>query len=90
VWLKQVFDRRTKAKAGSEYRLLILDGHGSHLTIDFLKYCDDSKILLAVYPPHATHTLQPLDVSLFEPLATAYSAQIASFMERSQGPVSLK
>jgi len=27
---------------------------------------------LAVFPPHATHRLQPLDVSLFRPLATLY------------------
>ncbi|KAK1916434.1 hypothetical protein P3342_004253 [Pyrenophora teres f. teres] len=68
AWLKQVFDRSIKAKARSSYRLLILDGHGSHLTIDFIEYCDQNKILLAIYPPHSTHTLQPLDVVLFKPL----------------------
>jgi hypothetical protein len=89
AWLKQVFDRETKAKARSSYRLLILDGHGSHLTMDFIEYCNANKILLAVYPPHATHTLQPLDVSLFKPLSTAYSAEISDFMERSQGLTSM-
>jgi hypothetical protein len=89
AWLKQVFDRNTKSKARSSYRLLIVDGHGSHLTMDFIEYCDRNKILLAIYPPHATHTLQPLDVSLFKPLSTAYSAEISSFMEKSQGLVSM-
>ena len=71
AWLKQVFDRGTKAKARSSYRLLILDSYGSHLTMDFIDYCDQNKILLAVYPPHSTHTLQPLNVALFKPgLAT--------------------
>jgi hypothetical protein len=89
AWLKQVFDRSTKLKAGRSYRLLILDGHGSHLTMDFIEYCDRNRILLAVYPPHSTHTLQPLDVVMFKPLSSAYSAQVASFMERSQGLTSM-
>jgi hypothetical protein len=89
AWLKQVFDRSTKAKARSSYRLLILDGHGSHLTMDFIDYCDQNKILLAVYPPHSTHTLQPLDVCMFKPLSTAYSNEVSAFMERSQGLVSM-
>ena len=89
AWLKQVFDRETKAKARRSYRLLILDGHGSHISMAFIKYCDDNKILLAIYPPHSTHTLQPLDVCLFKPLSTAYSAELASFMERCQGICSI-
>jgi hypothetical protein len=89
AWLKQVFDRSTRAKAGRSYRLLILDGHGSHLTKDFIEYCDHNRILLAVYPPHSTHTLQPLDVVMFKPLSSAYSAQVAAFMERCQGLTSM-
>jgi hypothetical protein len=57
AWLKYVFDRSTKKKARRSYRLLILDGHGSHLTMDFIEYCNQNRILLAVYPPHSTHTL---------------------------------
>lgn len=72
AWLKQVFNRETASKARLSYRLLILDGHGSHITREFLEYCDSKKILIAIYPPHLTHTLQPLDVCLFSPLATAY------------------
>jgi hypothetical protein len=39
AWLKQVFDRYTKPKARLRYRLLIVDGHGSHLTREFIEYC---------------------------------------------------
>jgi len=35
-WLKQVFNRETKAKARRAYQLLILDGHGSHVTKEFI------------------------------------------------------
>jgi hypothetical protein len=39
-WLKQVFDRYTRLKAEQGYRLLILNSYRSHLTIEFIKYCD--------------------------------------------------
>ena len=90
AWLEQVFDRYTKAKARRSYRLLILDGHGSHITMDFIKYCDQNKILLAILPPHSTHTLQPLDVVLFKPLSSAYSAELTTYLQKSQGLVPIK
>jgi hypothetical protein len=54
--------------------LLIPDGHGSHLTFEFIQYCMTHKILLLIYPPHSTHSLQPLDVVMFKPLSSQYSA----------------
>ena len=79
----------TKEKAGRSYRLFILDGHGSHLTMDFIEYCHRNRVLLAVYLPHSTHTLQPLDVVMFKPFSSAYSNQAAAFMERCQGLTSM-
>jgi hypothetical protein len=69
-WLEQVFDRYTKPKARRAWRLLIVDGHGSHLTMRLIEYCDANRILLCIYPPHSTQSLQPLDVVCFSPLAT--------------------
>jgi hypothetical protein len=80
AWLEQVFDRSTKRMAGRSYRLLILDGHGSHITMDFIEYCDKRRILLMVFPPHSTHTLQPLDVVMFKPLSQAYAVAHANFL----------
>ena len=90
AWLEQVFDRSTRKKARSSYRLLILDGHGSHLTMEFLEYCDQHKILLIVLPPHSTHTLQPLDVVMFKPLSSAYSSELTNHLHRSQGLTPVK
>jgi hypothetical protein len=75
AWLEQVFERCTKQKArlGRDWRLLILNGHGSHLTFEFLEYCKAHRILVSVFPPHSTHTLQPLDVVCFKPLSGAYT-----------------
>jgi hypothetical protein len=60
-WIEQVFNRYTKKKARRKYLLLIVDDHCSHLTMVFISFCDCNKIMLAVHPPHSTHTLQPLD-----------------------------
>jgi hypothetical protein len=90
AWLKQVFNRFTKAKAPRKYRLLILDGHGSHVTMDFLNYCDKNKIIPAILPPHSTHTLQPLDVVMFKPLSTAYSKELTTYLHNGQGLAGIK
>jgi hypothetical protein len=90
AWLKQVFNRFTKAKARRKYRLLILDGHGSHVTMDFLNYCDKNKIIPAILPPHSTHTLQPLDVVMFKPLSTAYSKELTTYLHNGQGLAGIK
>jgi hypothetical protein len=85
AWLKQVFSPATKRKARRRYRLLILDGHGSHVTKAFIDYCDDNRILVLVYPPHATHTLQPLDVSCFKPLSQNYSKELIYHSHTTEG-----
>lgn len=72
-WLKH-FDQVTKPRVSpkSPYRLLIIDGHDSHITMEFIKYCLDANIKPYCLPPHTTHLLQPLDVGLFSPLQKAY------------------
>ena len=84
-WLKSLFDPQTSDKAKRDWRLLILDGHGSHCTLDFLEWCHKRRILVAIYPPHSTHRLQPLDVSLFRPLATYYSQALDAHTRQSLG-----
>lgn len=64
-WVKAVFHRHTKDRARNRRRLLLVDGHSSHVNLTFLKLCDELKILVLVLPPHTTHRLQPLDVSPF-------------------------
>jgi hypothetical protein len=88
--LEQVFDCCTKKKARRRWRLLILDGDGSHLTMDFIKYCDANKIPLIIFPPHSTHSLQPLDVVMFKLLSTAYLNELLLYLHQSQGLLTVK
>ena len=49
----------------SAYRLLLLDGYGSHCTREFIEYCDSTKIIHFGLSPHSSHLLQPLDMFVF-------------------------
>jgi hypothetical protein len=71
AWLKH-FDAYTKTRTIGLVRLLILDGHESHNSTEFNKYCKDNKIVTLCMPPHSSHLLQPLDVGCFAPLKKAY------------------
>ena len=37
-WLEHIFDQETKEKAGGKTRVLLLDGHSSHYTLEFIDY----------------------------------------------------
>ncbi|RFN55658.1 hypothetical protein FIE12Z_55 [Fusarium flagelliforme] len=74
-WLKH-FDRSTKDRSVGSYRLLILDGHESHHSAEFMRYCEENKIITLCMPAHASHLLQPLDVGCFGPLKKAYGREI--------------
>lgn len=88
-WLEQLFDRYTKDKAGNRRRLLILDGHSSHVNMAFIDSAHNKRIIVMILPPHSTHRLQPLDVGLFGPLSTAYSHQLNTLIHNSMGLVSM-
>ncbi|KAL2885554.1 hypothetical protein HOO65_070016 [Ceratocystis lukuohia] len=74
-WLRH-FDRHTKGRSTGHYRLLILDGHESHHSVDFEKYCEQNHIITLCMPAHSSHLLQPLDVGCFGPLKKAYGREI--------------
>ncbi|KAI0992443.1 hypothetical protein K3495_g15742 [Podosphaera aphanis] len=58
------FDLFTREKTMGAFRVLIFDGHGSHLTQSIIDFCWKAKIC-PLLPPHLTHVLQPLDVGVF-------------------------
>jgi hypothetical protein len=64
-WLRRVFEPQTREKAAGRRRLLIADGHGSHIQADFIAHCMQNDIDLLIMPPHCSHLLQPLDVGVF-------------------------
>jgi 4-hydroxybenzoate polyprenyltransferase len=70
-WLKKVFIPHTKPSDPNEWRLLVVDGHRSHCTFEFMWKCFSNKVYIVYLPPHTSHVLQPLTHYLFaERLAT--------------------
>lgn len=76
TWLKH-FDYYTKPQLRGKYRLLLLDGHSSHVSYEFVEYCTENNIVALCLLPHVTHVLQPLDVGIFGSLAKEYKKIIS-------------
>jgi hypothetical protein len=79
-WLKNLFIPTTTGCTTGKYRLLVLDGHGSHLTPQFNQICSENHIIPICMPAHSSHKLQPLDVGCFAPLKKAYGSLVEKKM----------
>ncbi|KAF8238005.1 DDE-domain-containing protein [Tricholoma matsutake] len=75
-WLERDFEPNTCPDTPEEYHLLILDGHNSHCTYQFIKFAAKHCIIIVCLPSHTTHALQPCDVGVFGPLAHAWKSQV--------------
>ncbi|KAI8410901.1 hypothetical protein FOFC_07495 [Fusarium oxysporum] len=71
-WLGKVFLPPTQPENPADGRLLIVDGHGSHTSDEFMTMCYLNNVHLLFFPAHTSHVLQPLDLSCFSSLKTAY------------------
>jgi hypothetical protein len=78
-WLKH-FIKHTEGKVVGARRLLILDGHKSHHSLEFQELCKENNIYTLCMPPHLSYLLQPLDVGCFSPLKRAYSREIEALI----------
>lgn len=67
--------------------LLILDGHGSHVQYDVLKFCRENLIELFCLPPHTTHLYQPLDIAVFKPLKENFKHQATKYIRKHKSKV---
>ena len=74
-WLTTVFEPSTRPTDRMEQRLLIIDGHSSHITTNVIAFCMQNAIDLLIMPPHCSHLLQPLDVGVFAPLKRVLSKE---------------
>ncbi|EED12353.1 conserved hypothetical protein [Talaromyces stipitatus ATCC 10500] len=79
-WLKSHFIPLTDGRTLGKYRMLILDGHGSHLTAEFDRTCTENNIIPVCMPPHSSHLLQPLDVGCFAVLKRHYGQLVEQRM----------
>ncbi|MCO5592019.1 hypothetical protein L7F22_046013 [Adiantum nelumboides] len=72
AWLEHFDNAITLSIGKSSRHLLILDGHGSHVSMDVVAKAQDSGIYIITLPAHTSHKLQPLDVSVFKSLKVQF------------------
>lgn len=65
--------------------LIIMDNHESHLTPAVLNHAKENGVTLLTIPPHTSHKLQALDVSVFGPFQNYYNSAADSWMYRNPG-----
>lgn len=61
-------------------RLLIVDGHSSHVTDDFMFECFIHDIYLLYLPAHSSHITQPCDLCPFSLLKKAYRRLLSNLV----------
>ena len=83
-WI-QHFHHATKNQTKGTHRLLLCDGYGSHLTYEFVRFCEDKKIIPFFLLPHTSHILQPLDVGVFQAYKYWHSEAIANATQTGIG-----
>ena len=86
-WLEKIFIPLTKPEDPTQQRLLILDGHNSHTTVDFMWLCHINHIHVIYLPAHTSHVLQPLDLSIFSPLKNGYRKYLNQMNNWSESTV---
>jgi hypothetical protein len=78
-WIKH-FDIYSRPRTTGGKRLLVLDGHESHHSVEFENYCKENNIVTLCMPSHSSHLLQPLDVGCFSVLKRSYGQEIEKLM----------
>ena len=79
-WI-QHFDRHTKARQQGVHRMIVLDGHESHLSAQFEEFCRANNIITLCLPAHSSHLTQPLDVGCFSVLKRSYGRELEEFVK---------
>ncbi|MGL5757251.1 hypothetical protein, partial [Plesiomonas sp.] len=65
--------------------LLLLDNHGSHLSVDGLDYAKENGVVILSFHPHCSHKLQPLDRSVYGPFKKHVSSACHAWMLQNPG-----
>lgn len=65
--------------------LVLLDNHSSHCSLETINYSRENGIVILSFPPHTSHRLQPLDVSVFGPFKKFCRVSFNDFLCSNRG-----
>jgi hypothetical protein len=57
TWLEHMFKKHTMHCTKDVYRLLNLNRHDSHLTLEFDLFCKEHSVIILCIPPHLSRLL---------------------------------
>ncbi len=73
----------SKGVSQENQHLLIMDGHGFHVTIQALEQVVKVGVDMVTLLAHTSHALQPLDVTYFKPFKTTFRKERDSTMVKN-------
>lgn len=80
------FIRSTKTTKESP-ALLLIDNHSSHLSIEALDLAAANGLTILTFPPHCSHKMQPLDVSVYGPVKGFYHNECTTWLKTHAGKI---
>ena len=81
IWLRYCFEVTTKETANGKRRLIICEGHDSHLSDRFMSYCHANNIAVFLLLLYLSHLIQLLNVSIFSPLKAAIKLELNALFQ---------
>ncbi len=67
--------------------LLLLDGHSSHFSPQFIRSAAEKGVIVFLLPPNTTHVAQPMDSTCFQVLKHRWDEECNSYMSKNPGKV---
>ena len=86
-WFKGQFLPQT-AEFSTLPRILIFDGHLSHLSVEIVRCALENNSVLMRLPAKLTHLLQPFDRTVFRPVKQKWQRLLKQHARTHRGPVS--
>lgn len=80
-WFKKVFLKNVKMFPC----VLIYDGHLSHIGVNLVEEAVAANVTIMKLPPHTSHLLQPLDVSVFRGVKSRWDAFLTEWSRHNYG-----
>ncbi|KAG7666264.1 uncharacterized protein J8A68_000195 [[Candida] subhashii] len=83
-WLNNIFLEQTKPADPDQWRLLVLDGHASHTSNDFVCLAKKHKVYPLYIPAHSSHLTQPLDLVVFAKVKKYFKKDVVEKIRTSR------
>ena len=60
--------------------IIVMDNHESHVTLETIDTARENGLIILSFPPHCSHRMQPLDVSIYGPFKRYYNTVCTDWM----------